>query len=57
VKIPYETKAHFAHAKGTDQCYFELNLYYHSFGRKKYYYKMNGHFDGGYLMLDSVRMN
>jgi len=57
VDIPYEARTHFAHARGTDECYFELNLYYHSFGRKNYHYKMKGHFDHGYLMLDSVQMN
>jgi len=57
VDIPYETRTHYGHARATDECYFELNLYYYSFGRKKYHYKMKGHFNRGYLMLDSVHMN
>jgi len=57
VDIPYDTQIHHAHVRATDECYFELNLYYRSFRKKKYHYKMKGHFERGYLMLDSVHMN
>lgn len=63
VDIPYDPKVHYSSARANDECYFELNLYYYSFSsfgsfrKKKYHYKMKGHFNRGYLMLDSVHMN
>jgi len=57
VDIPYNPRVHYGPIRANDECYFELNLYYRSFGRKKYHYKMKGHFDKGYLKLDSVHMN
>ncbi|MDE1844462.1 MAG: hypothetical protein KGI10_03945 [Thaumarchaeota archaeon] len=56
IDIFYE-KLHYTQALAFNICHFGLNLEYEDPNGNGYFYHMQGHFEKGYLMLDSVEMN
>ncbi|GKS67203.1 hypothetical protein YTPLAS73_07500 [Nitrosarchaeum sp.] len=47
-------RVHLTQAQTSNNCYFGLLINYESPETKKYFYRMEGHFDKGFLMLDKV---